>query len=130
MARGMRQGLRAALVRVLLAPFLLLSLLPAAAMPARTAEGTLTMVLCTDGGPVEMVLDLATGQPAGKAPQGKTGHCDWSCGQFAADLTPASPAVLAAVLHTTRLAPPAPPPVPAAAAATGLPPATGPPPAA
>ena len=111
----------------LLAPSLFMSLLPAAAMPARAADGTLTMVLCTEDGPVEMVLDLATGQPAEKAPQGKTGHCDWSCGLFAADLAPAPQAALAVVLAATRLAPPAPPAILADAAATGLPPATGPP---
>lgn len=127
MAREMRQGLRAVLVWALLAPFLFMSLLPAAAMPARAADGTLTMVLCTEDGPVEMVLDLATGQPAEKAPQGKTGHCDWSCGLFAADLAPAPQAALAVVLAATRLAPPAPPAILADAAATGLPPATGPP---
>jgi len=103
----MRHGLRALAFWALLAPFLLLSLLPSSAMPARAADGTLTMVLCTGDGPVEMAMDLATGQPvkpqpAKPPPEGKADHCDWASGQFTADLTAAPSAVLALTLVSPR----------------------------
>jgi hypothetical protein len=123
-----RQTMRAICLWVLCAPFFLLSLLPSAAMPALAADGTLTMVLCTTDGPVEMVMDLATGQPVEKQhPEGKTDRCDWASSLFTADLSPALPGLAAMRLTATPLAPPAPPAVLADAAATGLPPATGPP---
>lgn len=131
----MHHGLRALAFWALLAPFLLLSLLPSSAMPARAADGTLTMVLCTGDGPIEMMMDLATGQPvkpqpAKPPPEGKTDHCDWASGQFTADLTAAPSAALALTLVSPPAAAPAPPTLLADASATGLPPATGPPPAA
>jgi hypothetical protein len=39
-------------------PFVVLSLLPAGLMPARAADGTMVIVLCTGDGPVEMTVDL------------------------------------------------------------------------
>lgn len=57
------------------------SLLPRGAMPYRAADGSLVLVLCTGDGPVEMLLDTATGdtRPVPK----DTGHgpCDWACAQ-------------------------------------------------
>jgi hypothetical protein len=128
MTKGMRHGLRAFAVWAMLAPFLLLSLLPSAAMPAIAPDGSLTMVLCTPDGPVEMVMDLATGQPIEKQhPEGKSDRCDWASSLVTDDLSPALPTLPARSLTATPLAPPPPPAVLADAAATGLPPSTGPP---
>jgi hypothetical protein len=76
---------RSGLARLLLVlPFLVMALLPAGVMPGRAADGTLVMVLCTDAGPVEMVVDLATGA-ATETPASGSGAppCDWAAAQAA-----------------------------------------------
>jgi hypothetical protein len=111
---------------VLFAPFLLLSLLSPAVMPARSADGTLTLVLCSDGDATEVVIDLATGEPVEQAPSGRSDRCDWACGQMAlAELMP--PAAPAPPTLVRRAEPPPAAVVIALARVTGLPPATGPP---
>ncbi len=126
MTAGNRQSLRAVCLWVLFAPFFLLTLLSPAVMPARSADGTLTLVLCTDGETTELVIDLATGEPVEKAPSDRSDRCDWACGQWAvADLTrPEAPAPL---LHVHRANPPPESGRIVLARITGLPPATGPP---
>jgi hypothetical protein len=119
-----RDWLRGLGLWVLLAPFLMLSLLSPGVMPARAADGTMTLVLCADGATSELVIDLATGQPVETAPAER---CDWACGMCALGLA-GSPAPLPPVILTqTRLDPPPARLVLRAAQATGLPPATGPP---
>ncbi len=59
---------------ILLVPFLLLTLVPAAVMPTRAADGTIMLVLCTGDGPVEMAVDL------GQTPDDSTAmqRCQWA----------------------------------------------------
>ncbi|MEZ5799053.1 MAG: hypothetical protein R3D63_17195 [Paracoccaceae bacterium] len=122
-----RRNLRTFWLWVLLAPFLLLSLLSPAVMPARAADGTLTLVLCTDGEVTELVIDLATGKPVEKAPADSRDRCDWAAGHWsvASLLWAEAPAPI-----VLRVRPATPPPATVLLAlshATGLPPATGPP---
>ena len=58
---------------LLVLPFVVLSLLPAGLMPARAADGTMVVVLCTGDGPVEMTVDLGHS----KAPK-MSQTCDWA----------------------------------------------------
>lgn len=109
---------------VLLAPFLMLSLLSPGVMPARAADGTMTLVLCADGATSEMVIDLATGQPVENTPAER---CDWACGLCALGLAGPLVPLPPVILTETRLDPPPVRLVLRAAQATGLPPATGPP---
>jgi|GEM_PF-5483044 len=111
-----------ALLAALFLPFLLASLLPAAVMPARGAEGGLTVILCSGQGPVAVTL----GADGGPVPDGASTTCDWAAAQpgpaiLAAPALPAAqPAVFAAV--------PAAAPLPAwVAAAPAAPLARGPP---
>ncbi len=64
----------------LVLPFLALSLLPQGFMPQRDAAGGMVLVLCTPDGPVELTVDLSTGQPHKKA---GNSPCDWSVAQAA-----------------------------------------------
>ena len=66
------QALRRGIATAMLVPFLALCLLSPGAMLERDATGTLTMVLCTGDGPVEMTVDLGTGAPKSKQ------RCDWA----------------------------------------------------
>lgn len=112
----------------------MLSLISQGVMPAREADGAVTLVLCTPEGIVEIAVDPQTMQPLDDDPDGParhpdTGagdHCPWAGLQAPIDLTadarlpqmlrPALPQGFAPV-HTVL----------AAGRATGLPPATGPP---
>lgn len=115
------------MIWVLLAPFLLLSLIHPSVMPARAADGTLTMVLCSVDGPGEVTIDLATGLPVEKAPSDHPDHCDWACGQMTGACVPRLDLPAFASGPATRADLPPPALVLHVAAATGLPPATGPP---
>jgi hypothetical protein len=73
------------LLRILvLLPFLGLSLLPQGVMPSRAADGTLTLTLCSGGGPVVVTIDLATGEPVAPGHGKVSQTCDWAMGQVAA----------------------------------------------
>ena len=109
---------------VLLVPFLMLSLLSPGVMPARGDDGTMVLVLCTDGGTSEMVIDLATGEPVETAPPNR---CDWACGLCGLGLAGPQVALPPVMLTETRLDPPPVRLILRTAQATGLPPATGPP---
>lgn len=62
---------------LLVLPFLLMSLVAPGFMPGRASDGTMTLVICADGLPVEIVVDAVTGQPVQKqAPE--DGRCDWA----------------------------------------------------
>lgn len=116
--------LRRWLLWAMISPFLLMSLLSPAVMPARGLDGAMTLVLCSGEGPVTVTLDPVSGEPVHKAPD--AGRCDWACAQHA-------------IIDAGQTAMPEPFPVFAApecapapahlaeARATGLPPATGPP---
>jgi hypothetical protein len=56
----------------MLLPFLALCLLSPSAMLGRDSSGTLTMVLCTGDGPVEIAIAPGTGTPQTKQ------RCDWA----------------------------------------------------
>jgi len=60
-------------------PFLLFSLILPGTMVARDAQGSITVVLCSGEGPVEMAV-AADGSlvPAGKASHGDPHGCDWA----------------------------------------------------
>ncbi len=75
---------------ILLVPFLLMTLLPAAVMPMQAANGTVMLVLCTGDGPVEMAVDL------GSAPDdtATSPRCDWA--------THAASAVLPEIIQAIR----------------------------
>lgn len=126
MTASLRHRLRTLALWAMLSPFLMLSLLSPAVMPAQAADGTFTLVLCTGDGPVEMQLDLATGQPVHKSPSDRSDRCAWACARMA--IAPDAPPVLPVLLGRVTRADP--PPVStrlALSRATGLPPSTGPP---
>jgi hypothetical protein len=62
----------------MLLPFLALSAVPTGLMPAKTGDGTLTLVLCTADGPREMTVDLGGEEPAAAKP-----GCPWALAQMA-----------------------------------------------
>jgi hypothetical protein len=69
---------------LVLVPFLGLSLLPQGVMPGRSADGTLTLTLCTGTGTVDVVIDADTGVPVSPAHGEVSQTCDWAMGQVAA----------------------------------------------
>lgn len=74
---------------VQLLPFVLLTLLPAQVMPARGSDG-LTLTLCTEVGPVDVVIDPATGAPLPAQPNLHE-RCAWASAQVAVALLSAPP---------------------------------------
>ncbi|MFV0358895.1 hypothetical protein [Tropicimonas sp.] len=125
MGDELKRLLHALAVWLLIAPFLLHSLIASTVMPTGSADGPV-LVICTGDGPLEMVLDPATGEPVRKRPDDSAGQCSWANGAVAMDLRPpvAAPAVIG--LPTTVGLPPA-PFLLVAVRETGLPPSTGPP---
>ena len=119
----------------LLLPFLLSALIANGIMPARSAGGAITLVICTAEGMAELVVDPATMQPVDGSsqdapdqdgPQKQPASCAWAANL--ADFAAPAPAALAlpSWQMIAALVPPA-PTVLATARATGLPPSTGPP---
>ena len=119
----------------LLLPFLLSALIASGVMPARSAGGAITLVICTAEGMAELAVDPATMQPLDVSahggtdqdgPQKQTGNCAWAANH--ADFAAPIPAALALPSWQMIALPVAPvPTVLATARATGLPPSTGPP---
>lgn len=70
--------------------FGILSLLPAHVMPKRTPAGAFVVVLCADGGPVELALDPVTGQPV---PVEHVDRCPYAVATAAFDLPLPAPAL-------------------------------------
>ena len=63
---------------LLLAPALLMLLVPASIMPVRQSDGSLTIVICTGSGPLELRVDPDTGQPV-EGEDIQTGSaCHWN----------------------------------------------------
>lgn len=58
-------------------PFVLLSLVTPGTMLARDAQGGVTVVLCVDGGTIEMVMG-ADGRPTENAPRDGHAACHWA----------------------------------------------------
>ncbi len=117
-----------------LGPFLLLSLISPGVMPARGADGAVTLVLCTPEGIVEIAVDPQTLQPLDDGADGPARHPDPGAGDHCpwAGLQP--PIDLTAHAQLPRMMRPVLPQgfaladtVLVAGRATGLPPATGPP---
>ncbi|APE44690.1 hypothetical protein BOO69_15705 [Sulfitobacter alexandrii] len=111
---------------LMLAPFLVLSLISDAVMPVATDRG-IRMVLCTGTEMVEILVDPDSGQPVDPSDADDTPpRCDWSAAHPA--FAPAAPTVIAAIAaNVTVIAPAIPPTILSHAGPTGLPPATGPP---
>lgn len=89
----------------MLLPFLALSLFAQGVMPGRAADGTVALVLCTPQGPVEMVIDLANGQPV-RHPATTDERCKWAGAQPAVVLSEVQPiprpsALVGQVSHAT-----------------------------
>ncbi len=82
-----------------LLPFLALSLIAPGVMPARAADGTMVLVLCTPEGPQELIVDPGSGPDSHK----DDARCDWAQGQPGAPLD-AAPASLPAMLTAGRTA--------------------------
>jgi hypothetical protein len=81
----------------MLIPFLAMQVTAAGVMPGRSVAGTLTLVLCTPNGPLEMQVD--TGGNSGKAPTQKAA-CPWALLHAPAVLPHAMPAIAAPVIVT------------------------------
>lgn len=123
--------LRTVLVWASVLPFVLMSLIGAEVMPVRGADGTLTMVICTGDGMIEIAVDPAMMEPvADEGDRNDTapgqGLCDWAAAQAAYTLaehrvllsaTPKLSRGRIVFAETTLLV----------SDATGLPPSTGPP---
>lgn len=86
---SLHHGLRRTVIAVVLMPFVLLTLLPAQVMPAHGADG-LTLTLCTEAGPVDVVIDPATGAPK-PAQSDRHERCAWASAQVAVALLSAPP---------------------------------------
>ena len=122
--------LRIAAFCAVLLPFLLSSLIATGVMPARAADGAITLVICNALGPSELRVDPDTLQPIAPekdAPKDKTGSaCAWAA-SHAEFAPPMLPALALPVRRGESLPAPALSTILATARATGLPPATGPP---
>ena len=104
-----RQGsiTRRLTVWLALLPFVLFSLVLPGTMLARDAAGGVTVVLCSDGGVVEMVM-AADGsvKPVSKTPGADHHGCDWALhGQSLMDAgTTGAPPLATAMLRLARVA--------------------------
>lgn len=111
----------------MLLPFALSSGLAAGLMPARGADGSIILVICTADGMVETAFDPVTMMPVDDGNQDEPAQdpCAWAHAHASATLVP----LTALAPHTLAPQPHAQPRDTASiiAAATGLPPATGPP---
>ncbi|MCX7889168.1 MAG: hypothetical protein N2422_05480 [Rhodobacteraceae bacterium] len=120
-ARRRNPFLRGLLVALFL-PFLLAAALPAAVMPSAGGDGTVTLVLCSGDGPVEVTLD-SRGNPV---PAASGAGCDWAAAHPGAALAPAPVTLPRLVPASIRLSAPT-PALPVLAARPAAPPARGPP---
>lgn len=79
---GRRSEILRALALFLLIPFLCSTLVPPGTMPARDAQGRVTVILCGDDLPVQMVLaadgSLTPAQAPGEGPDLAIQPCLWS----------------------------------------------------
>lgn len=83
-----RQILRRVAFLVMLLPFLALSFVAKGVMPDIAADGTMVLVLCSEDGPLNAVIDLATGEVSQKPQTTKDNRCDWAMGHADASLNP------------------------------------------
>ncbi len=90
---------------LMLVPFVLLALIPAAAMPMQGADGRFVMVLCTPEGRVDVLFDPATGEVS-DLPAKAPGTCDWATATGTVALNEAR--VLPTEPQILTLTPPAP----------------------
>lgn len=76
-----RPGLTRLASLLLVGPFLLLSLVAPGYMPVQTADGGITLVICSGAGPVTVTINPETGEPvAHDGPQDgpQDGRCAWA----------------------------------------------------
>ncbi len=113
---------------VLLAPLLLASSIPAGVMPAMSATGMPTIVICTGDGLVEIAIDPLTGAPLEEddSDPGNADQCDWGSSRATDGVSPPTSIVARTAGAIPAFLPALSSPL-LAAIATGLPPATGPP---
>ncbi|MGB8814990.1 MAG: hypothetical protein WCC57_17565 [Paracoccaceae bacterium] len=76
--RRLARSLHTIAYLAMLLPFLGLATIARGVMPGVAPDGSMVLVLCSEDGPVEAVLDLATGEVTQKAPPPKDGRCDWA----------------------------------------------------
>ncbi|NHF73342.1 DUF2946 family protein [Paracoccus xiamenensis] len=130
MKRKTAELLRITAFCAVLLPFLLSSLIASGFMPTRSADGAITLVICTGGGPAEILVDPVTMQPVD--PAGKDPHdehkptCAWAASQAAFD-APLLPVLARPLRRSYALNAPFTATTLIGARGTGLPPATGPP---
>lgn len=127
MTRGFRHRLRQMAMWAVLAPFLILSGIAPQVVPARAADGVMTMVLCGSHGPEQVLIDLTTGELVDQGTGQPDERCAWACarGVVADTAQPCAPMFLRAAAIAAHSFPAV--TVLRHAATTGLPPATGPP---
>jgi len=87
---------------LLIAPFLLTLLVPPSIMPARTADGGMSIVICTGDGPLEMRIDPATGEPLPDHKDDAGAGCHWNALRDAATLAEPVFAAPAAAFFSER----------------------------
>jgi hypothetical protein len=63
---------------VLIAHFLLILFVPPSIMPVYTADGGISIVICTGDGPLEMRIDPATGEPVSGHEDDAGASCHWN----------------------------------------------------
>jgi hypothetical protein len=80
---------------VLIMPFVMLSLIPAAVMPMQDTDGTMMLVLCTGDGPITTVVNIGDGEDD----DSPLPRCDWAASTAVAALpdliVPVRPAAFA-----------------------------------
>jgi hypothetical protein len=90
---------------VLLAPFLLTTLVAPGVMPHRDALGAVEMVLCSDGAPLVVQSYAETGAPSEDGRSGATHGCAWAAAHFALAITDNSADLVPAEWRPERGAP-------------------------
>lgn len=88
---------------VLVLPFLLSALIAPGLMPARALDGQMVLVICAEGGPVDMVLDPVTGEAVPLAQE--DGRCDWAMALGCLMVPPDAVSVPTLTLTQTRFHP-------------------------
>ncbi len=111
-------------VSSLVLPFVVLAALMGGLMPSVSADGV-SVVLCTGSGPLEIRVDLETGERIADPVAEESTHCPW--GGASATAAVAVPVVFPWPVSTLGQRPPADANVLPARHAHRLPPSTGPP---
>lgn len=87
---------------VLIAPLLLLLFAPPSVMPVKTADGGISIVICTGDGPLEMRIDPETGDPLPDRDDKDNAGCHWNALRDVATLPDLAPAPAAAAFFSEQ----------------------------